>query len=81
MTRRQRQISRQINETLREAAYHRYAFEVQTQFKCCCASLADVHVRQLDKLRGKVNGLLLDLMNSGLSHRAFLRLLKQWGGA
>lgn len=80
MTKPQQRLLAQIHGYLREAAYHRYAFEVQMQLKCCCASLAEVHQRQLDQLRSKVNGLLLDLMNSGISHAAFLRLIKQLEG-
>lgn len=80
MNSKQRQLSAQINALLREAAHHRYAFEIHSQLKCCCSSLLAVHQRQLETLRAKVQCLLLDLMNSGLSHRRFLKLLKAWGG-
>lgn len=79
MNRYQRHLYDSIQAHLREAAYHRYCLDVQTMLNGP-ACLIDVHRRQLDKLRGKVGGLLLDLMNSGLSHRKVLTIIRRLEG-
>lgn len=76
----QQRLLAQIHAQCHDAAYHRYCIEVQRCLGKVCSCLVEVHSRQLEQLRQRVGGLLLDLMNSGLSHRAYLKLVQALEG-
>ena len=76
----QKRLLAQIEALLRDAGYHRYCIDVQRYLGRGCECLVGVHAGQLAKLKDKVGGLLLDVMNSGLSHRKFLTIIRRLEG-